>query len=532
MKYLIIPFAIILLLGCNTDTRQNITEEVSSYYQEPYRPQIHFSPEEMWMNDPNGLVYYEGEYHLFYQYYPDSTVWGPMHWGHAVSPDMVNWEHLPIALYPDSLGYIFSGSAVVDWKNTSGLGTETNPPLIAIFTHHDPVGEKEKRIDFQYQSIAYSLDKGRNWTKYENNPVVPNPGIRDFRDPKVRWDDGSQQWIMIFAADDRVRIYSSPNLIEWTFASEFGAEWGSHGGVWECPDLFPLAVNGDPSQIKWVMLLSINPGGPNGGSATQYFVGDFDGQTFTLDPEFAPRVAPTSTDPAREQAVWLDYGPDNYAGVTFSDVPDEDGRRLFLGWMSNWAYAQVVPTEAWRSAMTMPRSLSLIKNAQGWWVCSTPVTEIANLHSGGFEVLEQLTGDQEITAAIPGQALPLEINLQASSTKGTFGLKLYNDQGENLSVGYDPVANRYFIDRRAAGPDDFSENFAGVHYAPKKEGPSNVDLTLIIDVSSIELFADDGATVMTSIFFPSESFNHVALFAEGVGVEWQKVEGRSLKGIW
>ena len=261
-------------------------ETSSSYYQEQHRPQFHFSPESKWMNDPNGMVYYDGEYHLFYQYYPDSTVWGPMHWGHAVSRDLVHWEHLPTALYPDSLGYIFSGSALVDWNNTSGFGKDGQPPLIAIFTHHDPVGEKAGRNDFQYQSIAYSNDKGRTWTKYEGNPVVPNPGIRDFRDPKVIWDKDSEQWIMVFAAWDHVKFYASPNLKDWTHLSDFGKAWGSHAGVWECPDLFPMQVEGSATQ-KWVLLLSINPGSVNGGSGTQYFVGDFDGKDFVLDPEFA-----------------------------------------------------------------------------------------------------------------------------------------------------------------------------------------------------------------------------------------------------
>ncbi len=294
---------------------------------EQHRPHFHFTPESMWMNDPNGMVYYEGEYHLFYQHHPDDVVWGPMHWGHAVSTDLVHWEHLPIALYPDEYGYIFSGSAVVDWKNTSGFGSKHNPPLIAIFTYHDVDGEQAGNNDYQTQGIAYSIDKGRSWTKYENNPVLPNPGIKDFRDPKVIWYEPDQKWIMTLAAHDNVRFYSSPNLKDWIFESEFGKGIGAHGGVWECPDLFPMELDGTQ---KWVLLVSLNDGGPNGGSGTQYFIGDFDGKTFI-------------NDNSKNQILWLDYGRDNYAGVTWSDIPDEDGRRIFMGWMSNWSYAEVVP---------------------------------------------------------------------------------------------------------------------------------------------------------------------------------------------
>lgn len=538
MKYLSILILLLFgLAGCKTDPVSSVSEEndVTATYQEPYRPQIHFSPPTMWMNDPNGMVYYDGEYHLFYQYYPDSTVWGPMHWGHAVSPDMINWQHLPIALYPDSLGYIFSGSAVIDWHNTSGLGTAENPPMVAIFTHHDPEGYPAGRLDFQVQSIAYSLDRGRSWTKYKGNPVLANPGIQDFRDPKVNWHESSQQWVMILAVKDRIHFYTSPNLKDWTFASEFGENVGSHGGVWECPDLFQLRVDGDPSQSKWVFLLSINPGGPNGGSATQYFVGDFDGKTFTLDPEFAQDVRPTSDQ--REQAVWLDYGPDDYAGVTFSDVPTEDGRRLFLGWMGNWDYAQVVPTDPWRSAMTLPRALTLHQTPQGLRVFSRPVEEISRIYSGGFEVLQGPVGGQkEITAAIPKQSIPFELELEAiaspTESVGQFGVLLYNDAGDTLRVGFDPTEQRYFVDRSQAGANDFSDKFTPVSYAPRIVFDANIRMHLFFDEASVELFADDGATVMTAIFFPKERFNHVALFSEGGELEWKKIEGRSMKSIW
>ena len=325
-----------------------------TYYQQPHRPQIHFSPPEKWMNDPNGMVFYAGEYHLFYQFFPDSTVWGPMHWGHAVSTDLVHWQHLPIALYPDSLGYIFSGSAVVDWKNTSGLGLNGQPPLIAIYTYHNPAGEKAGRKDFQYQGLAFSHDKGRSWTKYAGNPVLPNTeSIADFRDPKVLWDEASNQWVMVIAAHDQVKFRGSKDLKKWTPLSNFGKTWGAHSGVWECPDLFPIRVEGS-TETKWVLLVSINPGGPNGGSATQYFVGHFDGRQFTVDPSYTAAVS-------GEKAVWLDNGRDNYAGVTWSDIPKQNGRRLFMGWMSNWDYAQRIFSSP---AKTLTGSVCMRK--RGW----------------------------------------------------------------------------------------------------------------------------------------------------------------------
>ncbi len=300
------------------------------------------------MNDPNGLVYENGVYHLFYQYYPDAIVWGPMHWGHATSKDLVHWKHQAIALFPDELGYIFSGSAIVDSKNTSGLGTAENPPLIAIYTYHDPKGEKQGRNDFQYQGLAYSLDHGVSWEKYENNPIIPNENsIRDFRDPKVFWNEQLSAWTVVLVAGDHMQLWKSSNLLDWEFMSDFGKDVGAHGGVWECPDLFELKVEGS-DQSKWVLLISINPGAPNGGSGTQYFVGDFDGTSFTTD---------------QKESKWIDLGTDNYAGVTYNGLSDD--KRLFIGWMSNWSYAQETPTKKWRSAMTLAKTTRFKKGRRG-----------------------------------------------------------------------------------------------------------------------------------------------------------------------
>ncbi len=510
---LIIVAFIIILSACKNSEKKApqaaVPIEIETYESQKgqHRPTFHFTPPEKWMNDPNGMVYYEGEYHLFYQHYPDSTVWGPMHWGHAVSKDLVTWEHLPIALYPDDLGYIFSGSAVIDWKNTSGFGKNGQPPMIAIFTHHDPKGEKAKTKTFQYQSIAYSNDKGRTWTKYKGNPVIPNPGIKDFRDPKVIWDDDSEQWVMVFAAWDHVKFYGSPNLKDWTHLSDFGKEWGTHAGVWECPDLFPMIVKGK-GEKKWVLLQSLNPGGPNGGSGTQYFVGDFDGTNFTLDPSFEAKLE-------QDSAVWLDFGRDNYAGVTWSDVPVSDGRRLFMGWMSNWDYAQVVPTNEWRSAMTIARNLVLKETYLGYQLFSEPIKELKTLHKDTLKINGQ-KGEQLRLALAKGKKIIGELHLKFiipnddDNTKLT--VELVNSKKEIYHIGYYHKWKGFFSDRRVAGKTKFTENFAPtIHQAPRFSKDKIIEMRIFFDVASAELFADKSWTVLTDIFFPNEDFTQLNL---------------------
>ncbi len=498
IKYCL-PVILLLALWSCTTTKTRTTAE-------SHRPGFHFTPPAHWMNDPNGLVFFEGEYHLFYQYYPDSTVWGPMHWGHAVSKDLTHWEHLPVALYPDDLGYIFSGCVVVDWNNTSGFGKNNQPPLIAIFTHHLMAGEKAGRNDFQYQSLAYSNDRGRTWTKYSGNPVVKNPGIRDFRDPNVIWDKGSQQWVLTLAAQDHVRLYGSPDLKNWTYLSDFGKDRGGHGGVWECPNFFPA----DPSGKTWVLLLSINPGGPNHGSATQYFIGTFDGKTFVPDPSFAPGGK-------KENAVWLDYGRDNYAGITFSDIPASDGRRIFIGWMSNWDYAQVVPTQRWRSAMTIPRELSVYTTPAGQRLRTVPVREMAPLRKKTAAVAPQtVSGAVNLLLAkgiTPGSMeLELEIVPGAGST---FAVELSNTRGETYRIGYNADQQQFFSDRTHAGKTTFADNFASkITTAPRQSNTSTIQMHLFFDRASCELFADGGQTAMTEIFFPNEDFTTCRLVTD------------------
>jgi fructan beta-fructosidase len=463
---------------------------------EPHRPQCHFTPKTGWMNDPNGMVYFEGEYHLFYQHYPDSTVWGPMHWGHAVSKDMVRWQDLPIALYPDKLGYIFSGSAVVDVQNTSGFGEGKEQPLVAIYTYHDMAGEKSGRTDYQTQGVAHSLDKGRTWTKYEGNPVLKNQELKDFRDPKVAWFEASKQWIMTLAVADHVEFYASKDLKNWAKTGEFGKNDGNHGGVWECPDLFPLTT--EDGTEKWILIVNIGNGAPNGGSGTQYFVGQFDGKTFKNDNK-------------SDEFLWLDYGRDNYAGVTWSNAPDN--RRILLGWMSNWNYAQVVPTKKWRSAMTLPRELTLKTTEKGVRLVQKVVKEASILRGPSEAILAQnISRNVDLKAKGKCHELALTFDL-SKTTSIDLGVVLSNSKGENIKIGYEKITNSFFIDRTNSGKMDFEKAFTGRHYAPRLTKNKLLKMTLYIDVSSVELVADDGETVMTDIFFPTEDFNQIALFA-------------------
>lgn len=507
MNKLVCISALVFLFGCADKNPAPAT--AGKIYQEPHRPQVHFSPAANWMNDPNGMVFFNDTYHLFYQYYPDSTVWGPMHWGHATTKDLVHWEHQPVALYPDSLGYIFSGSAVVDSANTSGFGQDGKIPLVAIFTHHDPKGEKSGSNTYQNQSIAYSLDEGKTWTKYAGNPVLKNPGIRDFRDPKVSWYPATRKWIMTLATLDEITFYSSPDLKNWTRESAFGKTVGAHGGVWECPDLFTLDYQG---KKVWVLIVNINPGGPNGGSATQYFTGNFDGKTFT---------------PFQTDTRWLDYGPDEYAGITWANTGD---RKIFLGWMSNWQYANVVPTEKWRSATTVPRDLGLDMIGGKYLVTSKPVGELRAIAEGG-KLLKNITDSSyDLTAQTGKLSGPAMISL-ASDKIQSFSVTLSNAAGEELVVGYSSKDNQYYIDRTKSGDVAFEKGFAGRHIAPRLATSDSVDLTLVIDNASVELFADKGLSVMTEIFFPKSLYETVRINASG-GFTIKSLEYNKLKSIW
>ncbi len=434
-------------------------------YTEPWRPQYHYSPPQAWMNDPNGLVYAGGEYHLFYQYHPYSTVWGPMHWGHAVSRDLLHWQPLPIALCPDQHGAIFSGSVVVDTANTSHLGSRTQPAMVALFTYHDPARE-QAATDVESQGLAFSLDAGRTWTKYAANPVLTDPKVRDFRDPKVFWDQPRKHWLMTLAVGDHVAFYSSPDLKHWRHDGDFGQNWGAHTGVWECPDLIQLPIEGE-SASRYVLLVSVGKGGPNGGSATQYFTGDFDGKRFT------PDIPVQGAAPA-ETPRWLDYGTDDYAGSTWNGGAEGDQRTLFLGWMSNWQYAKQVPTESWRSAMTLPRELRLVRTSVGLVLTARPAAELISLRQTSMPIAAQSVRQRLVlrSAVASDQA--------AASTRGLIELALdldmldadelvltfANQKGEATDFRIDRAQHRYVLDRTRSGKVDFSPDFASELSAP------------------------------------------------------------------
>jgi levanase/fructan beta-fructosidase len=505
MKNLIFVWSVLFVfIGCNQTPKekQDTSQSVDSIHSEEelYRPNFHFTPKTGWMNDPNGMFFYNGYYHLFFQHYPDGNVWGPMHWGHAVSTDMVQWRELPIALEPDEKGYIFSGSAVVDMENTSGFGDGSTPPIIAMFTYHDPVGEKEGREDFQTQAIAYSLDEGTTWTKYEGNPVIDNPGIKDFRDPKITWDMEHKQWLMVLAADDKTMFYGSKNLKDWDLLSEFGKGIGAHGGVWECPDFFPIQVE-NSDEVKWVLIQSLGPGGYNGGSGTQYFVGDFDGKKFKLDPSMENL--------SEKHKHWIDYGKDNYAGVTWSNIPDSDGRVLFMGWMSNWQYANKVPTETWRGAMTVARELRLKKVGDIYRVYSLPVEELGNYISKTYdkELIEVENTVKIATSANIDLAKAIIKYEFALSQNENYEFRLSNQKGDTLKFGFDKPKNQFYLDRKKSGITSFNEDFANkVSIAPRTSKSEKISVKIVLDKTSIELFFDNGETVMTEIFFPIAPF--------------------------
>jgi fructan beta-fructosidase len=446
---------------------------------EKHRPVYHFTPAQNWMNDPNGMIYFNGTYHLFYQYHPFSSVWGPMHWGHATSKDLIQWKHQPIALYPDKNGTIFSGSAVYDMQNTSGLGINGKGPLVAVFTYHNDSLAKTGSKVFQTQGIAYSNDEGMTWTKFERNPVLKNPGINDFRDPKVFWHEASAKWIMTLAVFDRIHIYGSKNLIDWEKLSEFGIGYGVPNILWECPDLFPLKYK---NKTIWVLISNINPGGPNKGSATQYFIGDFDGKSFL---------------PFDHDIRWADFGPDEYAGITWSNTGE---RKIFTGWMSNWMYAQQVPTEKWRSALTMARELTLKEVNGKYYLASLPVGEL-DKYKG--RLINEIQNKRVFngTAIIEADDVPND----------DFSIVLSNENGESVVIGYSKSAGHFYIDRTKSGNTQFHKEFAQVSKAVRISNSSTINFKLVIDVASIELFADDGLTVMTSIYFPSIPFNTITM---------------------
>ena len=430
--------------------------------REQYRPVYHHTPAYGWMNDPNGMFYKDGVWNLYFQHNPYGSQWENMTWGHSTSTDLVHWKFQGDPVLPDALGTVFSGSAVVDKENTSGFGKGA---VIALYTS---AGES------QTQSMAYSTDNGKTFTKYEGNPVITS-NVPDFRDPHMFWNEDIKKWNMILAAGQHMEIYSSDNLKDWKLESSFGETYGNHGGVWECPDLMKMKVRGTNKE-KWMLICNINPGGPFGGSATQYFIGDFDGRKFTC--ESKPEVT-----------KWMDYGKDHYATVTFDNAPE--GRRVAIAWMSNWQYANQVPTLQYRSGNSIPRDLGLFEYKGETYCSVVPSPEMTAARS------------KKSTKSL-SESCEMVVNLKGNAT-----ITLSNDKGEKVVMCYDAKAETFSMDRTKSGKMDFSNDFAATTKAQTYGKISQ--LRIFIDKSSIEVFDAEGKMAMTNLVFPTKPYNKVTV---------------------
>ena len=503
-----------------------------------YRPSYHFTPLYGWMNDPNGMVYKDGEYHLYFQYNPYGSKWGNMHWGHAVSRDLVHWEHLDPAIARDTMGHIFSGSSVVDKNNTAGYGKNA---IIAIYTNNSTAHD-------EVQCIAYSTDNGRTFTKYEGNPVLrPFDGLKDFRDPKVFWYEKNKSWYMIVSADKETRFYKSKNLKQWTYVSAFGKGMGQQPCQYECPDFFQLPVNGDKKNMKWVMTMNINPGCIFGGSATEYFVGDFDGKKFTC--------------PDAQDVKWLDYGKDHYATVTFSNTGD---RVLAITWMSNWEYANITPFKQNRGANGLPRELKLYEKDGKYYISEDAAPEVKALrkvtHDLGNETVED-TKDMKGAAANMDGAFEIEADVTPSAN-GIAGIEISNNKRERTMIYFNMKNGKVVMDRTESGLTDFGKNSVphDIELAWDKQreqegkqparienainykndfalatwGPLNLcegktyHVDIFVDKSSVELFVDGGRIAMTNLVFPVAPYENIKLYTKGGKAEFSNIKVHKL----
>jgi fructan beta-fructosidase len=443
------------------------------------RPSYHFAPQRNWMNDPNGLVYYDGEYHLFFQYNPYGDRWGHMNWGHAVSRDLMHWTELPVAI-PETDVMAFSGSAVIDWSNSSGFGKNGKPPMIALYTGANP------KTGNQSQFLAYSNDRGRTFIIHGK---VLDIGSPEFRDPKVFWHSASKRWVMaaVKATENKVAFYTSSNLKDWSHASDFGP-LGGRGKNWECPDLFELPVEGGrPGEKRWVMSVNLGDNSVNGGSGIQYFVGDFDGRTFTPVSGWgdAPR--------------WADWGADFYAALSWSDMPASDPRRIWIGWANNWNYAKDIPTYPSRGLMSVPRTVQLVKSDAGYRIAQAPIAELDRLRTNHRTASAIRLGEQPVALPITGDSVDLTLDID-TGTAEQLALVLTDGRGYQTLVGLTPATNEVFIDRTRSGPH-FYDGFAERHIAPVDLSSRKVRLRVLVDKSIVELFVNDGTTTITERFF-------------------------------
>jgi fructan beta-fructosidase len=498
---------LLLLLVCYS----HADAQTSGLYDQPYRPQVHFSPQQHWTNDPTGLVYFEGEYHLFFQHNPFGDVWGHMSWGHAVSKDLVHWQQLPVALSEENGTMIFTGSAVVDDKNTSGFCLGHKPCLVAVYTGHTP--------PIQTQNIAYSNDRGRSWTKYPGNPVL-NLNMSDFRDPDVFWSSEGKDWIMAVSLpnDHKIQFYRSSNLKTWELASEFGPS-GATSGQWECPDFFPLPVDGDERNIRWVLKVGLNPGALQGGSGEQYFVGQFDGTRFIND-------NPSST------ALWGDYGKDCYCALTFNNLPPAQ-KPVMLGWLSNWQYAALLPTSPWRGQMTIPRELSLKTYPEGIRLVQHPVAALSRLRDK--HLAWKGNSVDQLNAAIRNKPVATHTFLIEAAMPlagaSEMGWKL-TQSGDYTLIGYDVHRHELFVDRTHSGAVAFSKDFPVRTAAPLPQPAGPLQWQILVDRNSVEVFAGGGRAVITNLLFPKPEAFRIEVYANGGKSIPLVAEAWTLNSIW
>jgi fructan beta-fructosidase len=477
----------------------------------PYRPAYHFSPPQNWINDPNGLVFYGDKYHMFYQYNPEGDTWGHMSWGHATSKDMMKWEHEPIALqdYPNGDGtstMFFSGTAVVDKNNTSGLAKkEGDIPLVVIYTAH--IDSSGKGIS-QSQSMAYSLD-GKEFIRYEHNPLI-NLQTTDFRDPKVFWREESNQWIMLVAKplDYRLQFYASADLKKWSLLSEFGDNLGDKSKIWECPDIFELPVENENGTSKWVLTLSGGHPQQKGYLGMQYFIGNFDGKTFTADPLPYP--------------LYLDYGKDFYAGIIFNDLPDR--RKIMIGWQNSWEYAAETPTKGFRGQMSVPRELTLYRNEKGEYrLRSFPVREVDHYRGNLLTTQNSVTvTGNKILSSVSGMALDIEFVIKRSSSEQA-GIKLLKHGPYQTLVYYNKIDNTLKIDRTKSGNVSFNPKFPSVESVPLPNDDGDIKIRILVDRTSVEVFANDGKQVLTDLVFPVSDKVSYELFSTDVATTFRNL---------
>ena len=537
--------AIVKILGLKKDALAVNLMKLSNTFDttntDYYRPSYHFTPLYGWMNDPNGMVYKDGEYHLYFQYNPYGSKWGNMHWGHAVSKDLVHWEHLDPAIARDPVGHIFSGSSVVDKKNTAGFGKNA---IIAIYTNNSSVNHDE------VQCIAYSNDNGRTFTKYEGNPVLtPFDGLKDFRDPKVFWYEKGKCWYMIVSADKETRFYKSKNLKKWTYVSAFGKGLGQQPCQYECPDFFQLPVNGDKKKMKWVMTMNINPGCWFGGSATEYFVGDFDGKKFTC--------------PDANEVKWLDWGKDHYATVTFSNTGD---RVLGITWMSNWQYANLTPFKQNRGANGLPRELKLYEKNGKYYISEDVAPEVYALRKDTKNVADASVSDEKMLAGVAANmegAFEIEADVTPDAN-GIAGIEISNNKRERTMIYFDMKQGKVVMDRTESGLSDFGKqsvphdielawdkqlaaegkqparitnsinyknDFALATWAPLslcENGKKTYHVDIFVDKSSVELFVDGGRIAMTNLVFPVAPYENVKLYTQGGKAEFKNMKVHKL----